>query len=209
MYLYFFDRILRAAAGDRNLVLPYWDWTDASQRTLPLPFRQPADSTNSLFIAAPSGRPTGLDDGTFSLSASTVDDSGAFADVTYETGGSSGNGFGGGSSSPMHFASAYGDLEMQPHNIVHSDLGGLMGDPNTAAQDPIFWLHHGNIDRLWNRWIQQGGGRADPSDAAWLNTTFTFWDEAGHAVYLTGSRDRRHGRPAELPLRRRPPSPCS
>jgi tyrosinase len=87
----------------------------------------------------------------------------------------------------MQFSSAYGDLEMQPHNVVHSDLGGLMGDPNTAAQDPIFWLHHGNIDRLWNRWIQQGGGRADPSDAAWLNTQFTFWDEAGHAVYLTGT----------------------
>jgi tyrosinase len=88
MYLYFFDRILRAAAGDPNLVLPYWDWTDASQRTLPLPFRQPADSTNSLYIA-PAGRPAALDAGTFSLSASTVDDSGAFADVTFETGGSS------------------------------------------------------------------------------------------------------------------------
>ena len=59
---------------------------------------------------------------------------------------------------------------MQPHNVVHSALGGLMGDPDTAAQDPIFWLHHANVDRLWNHWIQQGGGRADPSDAAWLNT---------------------------------------
>ncbi len=186
MYLYFFDRILRAAAGDLNLVLPYWDWTDPAQRTLPLPFRQPADSTNPLYIAPP-GRPTALDTGTASLSSGTVDDSGAFADVTFETGGSSGNGFGGGTSSPMQFSSAYGDLEMQPHNVVHSALGGLMGDPDTAAEDPIFWLHHANIDRLWNHWIQQGGGRADPSDAAWLNTIFTFYDEAGHAVYLTGA----------------------
>ena len=62
-----------------------------------------------------------------------------------------------------------------------------MGDPDTAAQDPIFWLHHANIDRLWNHWIQQGAGRADPTDAAWLNTTFIFYDEAGHAVYLTGA----------------------
>jgi len=186
MYLYFFDRILRAAAGDPSLVLPYWDWTDPAQRTLPVAFRLPADATNSLYIAPPN-RPTTLDSGAFGLSASAVDDSGAFADVDYETGGSLSNGFGGGSSSPMQFASAYGDLESQPHNIVHSDLGGLMGDPNTAAQDPIFWLHHGNIDRLWNRWIQQGGSRADPTDAAWLNTTFTFYDEAGHAVYLTGA----------------------
>jgi hypothetical protein len=187
MYLYFFDRILRAAAGDPSLVLPYWDWTDPAQRTLPLPFRQPADATNSLFIASPAGRPAALNAGTAFLSASTVDDSVAFADINFETGGSSGDGFGGGTSAPMQFSSAYGDLEMQPHNVVHSSLGGLMGDPDTAAQDPIFWLHHGNIDRLWNHWIQQGGGRADPSDAAWLNTIFTFYDEAGHAVYLTGA----------------------
>lgn len=186
MYLYFFDRILRAAAGDPNLVLPYWNWTDPAQRTLPLVFRQPADTSNPLFIASP-GRPAALDSGTAFLSASTVDDSSAFADSGFETGGFSGDGFGGGPSAPMQFAGAYGDLEMQPHNVVHSSLGGLMGDPMTAAQDPIFWLHHANIDRLWNHWIQQGGGRADPSDSAWLNTTFTFYDEAGHAVYLTGS----------------------
>ncbi|MBV9250526.1 MAG: tyrosinase family protein [Acetobacteraceae bacterium] len=186
MYLYFFDRILRAAAGDPNLVLPYWNWTDPAQRTLPVAFRQPADSSNPLFIASP-GRPAALDAGTAFLDAGTVDDSVAFADVSFETGGMSGDGFGGQTTAPMQFASAYGDLELQPHNVVHSTLGGLMGNPLTAAQDPIFWLHHANIDRLWNRWLQQGGGRADPGDGAWLNTRFTFYDEAGHAVYLTGA----------------------
>jgi hypothetical protein len=186
MYLYFFDRILRAAAQDPNLVLPYWNWGDPAQRTLPLPFRQPANATNSLYIAPP-GRSAALDAGTASLSSATVDDSGAFSDVNFETGGTLGNGFGGGTATPAQFNGATGDLEMQPHNVVHSALGGLMAIVDTAAQDPIFWLHHANIDRLWNHWIQQGGGRADPIDAAWLNTTFTFYDEAGHAVYLTGA----------------------
>jgi tyrosinase len=108
-------------------------------------------------------------------------------DINPATGGALGNGFGGGSASPMQFNGVTGDLEMQPHNVVHSALGGLMGDPDTAAQDPIFWLHHADIDRLWSKWIQQGGGRTNPADAAWLNTTFTFYDEAGHAVYLTGA----------------------
>jgi len=70
---------------------------------------------------------------------------------------------------------------------VHVALGGLMDDPDTAAQDPIFWLHHANIDRMWNRWLAQGGGRTDATDAAWLDTQFTFFDEAGHAVFLTGA----------------------
>ena len=48
-----------------------------------------------------------------------------------------------------------------------------------AARDPIFWLHHGNIDRLWDRWIHTGGGRVNPSDTAFLDQQYTFADETG------------------------------
>ena len=186
MYLYFFDRILRAASGDSTLVLPYWNWTDSAQRTLPLAFREPANASNPLYIGPPS-RPAALDAGTASLGAGTVDFSAAFADAAFNSPSGSGASFGGQIAPPMQFNSPPGDFENQPHNVVHSALGGLMGDPNTAAQDPIFWLHHANIDRMWNRWLAQGGGRTDATDAAWLNTQFTFYDEAGHAVYLTGA----------------------
>jgi tyrosinase len=63
-----------------------------------------------------------------------------------------------------------------------------MGDPDTAGGDPIFWLHHANIDRLWKRWLDQGGGRQDATDSAWLNTPFTFYDEDGNAVKLSGQQ---------------------
>jgi len=63
-----------------------------------------------------------------------------------------------------------------------------MQDPDLAALDPIFWLHHAQIDRLWKQWLRQGGGREDPTDSAWLNTTFEFFDEAGQAVHLTGAQ---------------------
>jgi tyrosinase len=186
MYLYFFDRILRAAAGDPSLVLPYWNWTDPGQRTLPLAFRQPADPSNSLYIAAP-GRPQTLNDGTAGLGAGTVDYSVAFADTDFDSPTGSGASFGGQiASSPMQFNAPHGEFESQPHDVVHVALGGLMDDPDTAAEDPIFWLHHANIDRMWNRWIGQGG-RVDATDAKWLDTQFTFYDEAGHAVYLTGA----------------------
>jgi Common central domain of tyrosinase/Polyphenol oxidase middle domain len=191
MYIYFFDRILRAAAasaGYQNVVLPYWNWQDPAQYGLPAPFWQPADSSNPLYIAPPN-RPAALDAGTAFLDAATVDSSAAFADVSFETGGLSGNGFGGqADSAPAQFGSANGDLEMQPHDMVHSALGGYMAVVDTSAFDPIFYLHHAQIDRLWNRWIQQGGGRADPTDAAWLNTPFTFYDDAGNPVYLTGAQ---------------------
>jgi hypothetical protein len=178
MYLYFFDRILRAAAGDPNLVLPYWNWTDPAQRTLPVAFRQPASSSNPLYIAPP-GRPTALDAGTATLGAGVVDYSAAFADVAFDSPNGDGSSFGGQIASPEQFNSPHGDFESQPHDVVHEALGGLMGVVDTSAQDPIFWLHHANIDRMWKLWLAQGGGRTDASDAAWLNTRFTFYDEAG------------------------------
>jgi tyrosinase len=58
----------------------------------------------------------------------------------------------------------------------------------TAARDPVFFLHHANIDRLWKRWLDQGGGRANPVDnTAWMNTPFTFFDEAGRQTSLSGA----------------------
>ena len=46
-YLYYFERILRWAAQDPNLCLPYWDWT--ADPVLPEPFRVPAATSNSLY----------------------------------------------------------------------------------------------------------------------------------------------------------------
>jgi len=62
-----------------------------------------------------------------------------------------------------------------------------MSDPNTAGQDPIFWLHHANIDRLWKKWLRKGHGRANPTgDTTWMNTSFSFFDENGHEVQMSG-----------------------
>lgn len=75
----------------------------------------------------------------------------------------------------------FGALESQPHNIVHVEIGGsdpqlprpvsagLMTDPDTAALDPIFWLHHANIDRLWEVWLNRLEAHRNPTIGRWLN----------------------------------------
>jgi tyrosinase len=43
------------------------------------------------------------------------------------------------------------------HGWVHVAVGGDAGEMSTARSpaDPVFWLHHANIDRLWARWQER------------------------------------------------------
>ncbi len=38
------------------------------------------------------------------------------------------------------------------HNSGHVWVGGSMGGVLTAPTDPIFWMHHAEIDRIWAEW---------------------------------------------------------
>ncbi|KAH8691329.1 hypothetical protein BGW36DRAFT_305206, partial [Talaromyces proteolyticus] len=45
-------------------------------------------------------------------------------------------------------------LERGPHRFVHIGIGGEMAE-FWSSNDPIFFLHHAQIDRLWWRWQRQ------------------------------------------------------
>ena len=161
MYVYWFERIIRKMSADSGWALPYWNWTAPGERQLPPAFR---DTTSQLYT--PQRNPA-MNSGAGSLPATYVDYSSAFAFTD--------------------FTGASSSLEGTPHGAVHVGVGGWMGSVPTAAQDPIFYLHHCNIDRLWNLWLAQGGGRVDPlNDATWKSTPFTFFDENGAQVKMTG-----------------------
>src|SRR5260370_17393602 len=38
------------------------------------------------------------------------------------------------------------------HGSIHGWVGGTMSSPATSPADPVFWLHHANLDRLWWVW---------------------------------------------------------
>ncbi|KAK0620103.1 monooxygenase [Immersiella caudata] len=49
-------------------------------------------------------------------------------------------------------------LENEPHAAVHLGVGGLAGDmgpQSSSPNDPLFFLHHTQVDRLWWLWQQQ------------------------------------------------------
>jgi tyrosinase len=38
------------------------------------------------------------------------------------------------------------------HNHGHAWIGGIMNNTRSSPIDPIFWLHHAGVDRLWQIW---------------------------------------------------------
>lgn len=189
MYVYYFERILRQASGDPNLALPYWNYSDfPNQRSLPEPFRNPANTSNPLYVEQ---RAPGINQGTTALAAAEVSYEAAFRRTNFFHTRSGEQSFGGQRVSQMtHRGSGQGALEGRPHNQVHVVVGGSNGwmrQVELAARDPIFWLHHANIDRLWERWLQLGSGRANPTgNSDWMNDRFTFFDENRRQVTLRG-----------------------
>lgn len=91
----------------------------------------------------------------------------------------------------------FGVLEGQPHNRVHNCVGGIFTDPkgnttnnggfmqaNLSPVDPLFFLHHANIDRLWDVWTRKQLARGYPALPeggdfdAWSREPFLFFVDA-------------------------------
>jgi tyrosinase len=47
------------------------------------------------------------------------------------------------------------------HNRVHVWVAGDMG-PGTSPNDPVFFLNHCNVDRIWERWMADHGRLYEP-----------------------------------------------
>ena len=56
-------------------------------------------------------------------------------------------------------------MEGNPHGSAHTSFGGSISSIGTAARDPLFFLLHCNVDRLWAKW-QQINNRFNPAVAA-------------------------------------------
>ncbi len=184
MYLHYMERILRAASGDPEFTLPYWNYSNPDERAIPEAFRVPANSSNPLYV---SDRNPGVNDG-FEVPASATEYEAALEYDNFYSPEGSPLSFGGQEVGDFtHFGSTNGRIEQEPHNVIHTVIGGWMNDPNFAAQDPVFWLHHANIDRLWNKWLNENPAHKNPIDnEKWMNQEFDFFDETGTLVKMSG-----------------------
>jgi len=162
MYVCYFEEIIRAVLKDKTFTLPYWNYTVPAGYAVPKEFRLQNDPLwGPLFrpnrnATSNAGQPIFTGQG----SASDLSASPAMAQTSYL---------------PVGAISGFNQtLDFGLHGNVHVFTGNSqgMGQVPWAANDPIFWMHHCNIDRIWMSW--NNAGHANPTTAAWLNKTFTF-----------------------------------
>ena len=86
-------------------------------------------------------------------------------------------------------------IESQSHDQVHGAIGGLMGRWLSPV-DPIFFMHHCNIDRLWDVWSRKQAVNNRPDgppthlEAKYKSEPFLFFhDENGNAAPMTTAAD--------------------
>lgn len=176
MYLYFFEQTVRKVANAPGFTLPYWGYSEKAQRTIPRSLRVPLVTglvENPLY----HGRNLLLNDLNNPL---PIDDSNIE------------------NPSPLDrywHAPTFEDFSKRaegiPHNRVHVALGTNIYDGfdmfriGMSPRDPIFWLHHCEMDRIWHSWTVAGGA-GPASTAAWLDRPYYFIDADGALVSITG-----------------------
>lgn len=194
MYLAYFERIVGKTivdlGGPSDWALPYWNYSDSSDPNaarLPLAFRArtlPDGSVNPLFV---DQRNPGCNEGDLIADKDETDITQCLSEPSYTAARTGGNpGFGGPATAFSHAGRVTGKLELTPHSSMHVAVGGWMGSFETAGLDPVFWLHHCNIDRLWTVWTKRDATHLNPAVPAWLTSlSFVFHDATGAEVSLT------------------------
>lgn len=178
-YIYYFERQLRAVCGDSQLVLPYWDYY--TNPTLPAEFTNPS-ADNPLY------EPSRVNNNVWDALSMAPFSSSLI-------------------NFPTNSANAFEpSFESAPHNLVHNIIGGVMSDMQSPI-DPIFWLHHANVDRLWVAWVSAGSGRKMPAlgSAYWsgshiYTSTLTMARSSTYSTRTTlGYRYQNESFPTGLP----------
>jgi tyrosinase len=178
--IYYFEQLVQFYSGNNDFALPYWDWSRT--HGVPASFYgsgNPLDDTVSIASSC-SGAPS-------AGRGRTVTQQFSQADLDTYVGTSVVNTIqqnpdfvtwgGGGPDTP-----GTGAIERTPHNFVHRWVGGTKGSNMVqyfSPLDPIFWLHHCNIDRLYSNWLSRPG-HVPPQKDEWTGKSFNdFYDRDG------------------------------
>jgi tyrosinase len=77
-----------------------------------------------------------------------------------------------------------GWLPQGMHNFIHGWVGGDM-NPATSPNDPVFYLNHCNVDRIWEAWMTDRGRTYAPPPSASSELAGHRLDDALYSILTT------------------------
>ena len=156
MYIWYLEKAVRELSGVDDFAIPYWNYGGEStaDNTMPVQMQDPSSSLfeSARYSILNSGQPIQP----FYVQKIQKEINELMRNPTFA-------GEGG-------FTEK---LEVAPHGFMHSYIGaaysnpretfynqiyqeenypGLMANVPSAGFDPIFWLHHSQVDRIWESW---------------------------------------------------------
>lgn len=194
-FLYRFELQLQSYVPGEGLMLPYWDWTDPASLMTDT-FLGPDGAGGSNIVssgyfaqyapgtpdvpATPGGNPTPLPGwwpagltgwslpsgfgalaGPLTRNLSLPGSLPSVADIQATLARADYSGF-----QNTLESGAGADVISQMHNGLHGWVGGHMSSLTGSPFDPLFYLHHCNIDRLWAMWQADGHATEYPAVGA-------------------------------------------
>src|SRR5689334_93684 len=176
-YIAMYERFIRKLTNNNDFALPFWDWTN--NRRMPAVFtaaKLPNGKPNALFVNDTDfGQTWKLTWPANKAMPANIVGQGVLqqilASADYEEFGTSRpKGQNNTNASwVLKRTGVQGVLEGTAHNNVHNNIGGWMPSAS-SPRDPIFFMHHCNIDRIWAVWNSLGNDNSPES--LWRNMTF-------------------------------------
>jgi tyrosinase len=160
-------------AIDPSVTLPYWKWDDPAPNLFTRHFIGVADALGAVEFDSANRFSTWATDGVVGVTRrprfnTTTEAALAMNEVdTLNLG------------DPGDLFSNFTSLEGDPHGSAHTSFVGLISSIDTAARDPLFFLLHCNVDRLWAKW-------------QWVNRRFDANDAATYEFRTPGATDIGH-----------------
>lgn len=178
-----FEDALQAAGC--HVMLPFWDWSSGPSTGVPAACSQPTYVNRSgTTVANPLYSGPRYGGGWTARSGSIATT--AFDDLATAVQAATGE--------PSF--TTFQSLINGPHGSVHGRVGGDMCCVPSASYDPLFFLHHANVDRIWARWQILHPGPLSAGEATFqlppFNRPFTTQWQVGSDVESTDALGYRY-----------------
>ncbi|KAJ8331109.1 hypothetical protein QVD99_001091 [Batrachochytrium dendrobatidis] len=196
VYLRYYEEALRQVSKDPNMSVPYWDWTldasaPASSLILSPNYFGSAGVAPDYCVSGGVAKSWPI---SYPFTSKCLTRCSSWSALYPPTA----------VNAILTRSSTYGafrhDLEAIPHALIHTSGGGSCVDTNNnpapftsmaSPNDPLFFIHHANVDRLWWRWQVMCPANAELYDEpnTSLSEALTTWNiPVSSAMNIANSR---------------------